>query len=834
MSQVNDNPEQLLPSALQGQKPNAIGYLQMNMLQLLKNFYQDPLTSMVREIIFNAIDATRLLPVAQRQPIDIHLPSKTEPFFAVTDHAGGMSPSEVKNVYLNPGISTKNNDQQIGSYGLSAQAPLSYTQTFRVTTVKDQQETTCLISLQQVQLYANKTTAANGTMVKIPLSQEQDIDKFYAAVKTYAIMPVPGIQFKGLDYFWQDFHPYGEIIKCGTIQVDQQSLPVYWHCTDYSSQISAQKFFYCFGDIYRKLARDEITAFKEQSNMLIQVTLDGFEYPLSSVTHDFYGYEFIIKIKPGMVNFSFGRDKIIPDNKRQQLLQAFYEQIAASFFKNLKTVGLCNLLNTEMFPWAVRACAFFYLANPDQFPVVHNDPLLMKKLFTDQQQVNLWSLEPRPLALLDLQHQQQSEIEFQLTNVHNRKELLNVVKTRFDDPQQRPSLFNLWYYHYQDFFPDNPQWIASFFHGGIIHVFTDLNNFNLVKKVFHKRKEIILSTLNPDQTIDKPDILLLFQEPQAQVQPVVQRILGGMSVTIKYYSRPQAEQLLKKFKPITTTTTLPQALQPFNSVIIDNALDFYQLCCDSTHYVDVANPGFDLNLGLIVDNQPATTVISTFGENILKMIFFFQSKNKLKVNLYRAGKLKSYNMQQLQQQNDLVLCLHAFSRKSVQHYVSQLTLPDRKITLSNHTQDLLLLLLYWSQILGQSTAEDYDSLRLTLEKLLQLHLVRYDPQRFNLLWQTVQFSLSPAAGYDSQPLKIPHLYRPIIQILDDFAPLYQVFNNALQNGHLDVQSIKTAQVQADIKFVQQYWQNVRIQKQQQTKAPLLDFNSYIVHSYLTK
>ena len=121
-----------------------------------------------------------------------------------------------------------------------------------------------------------------------------------------------------------------------------------------------------------------------------------------------------------------------------------------------------------------------------------------------------------------------------------------------------------------------------------------------------------------------------------------------------------------------------------------------------------------------------------------------------------------------------------------------------------------------------------------MEKLLQLHLVRYDPQRFNLLWQTVQFSLSPAAGYDSQPLKIPHLYRPIIQILDDFAPLYQAFNKALQNGHLDVQSIKTSQVQADIKFVQQYWQNVRIQKQQQTKAPLLDFNSYIVHSYLTK
>ena len=325
MSQVQPNAAQLLPPALQGTTPNTTCPLTINtqakhkLIHLLTNLYADPLTSMVREIIFNAIDATRLIPIAQRQPIDIHLPSKTEPFFAVTDHAGGMSPQEVKNVYLNYGTSTKDhNSQQIGADGLGAKAPLSYTQTFVVTTVKDQQETTGVINLQQVQLYITKSSAANGTRVKIPLSNDWDIHDFYAAVATYAVMPLPGIQFTGLQSVQKEFYPYGGVIPCGTIQVAQKKLSVYWRYTAFLDRMS-KHFFNGFSWLYRELHdngdRDLDSLFT------ISAVLGGFEYPLSSPQNQYLPEdEFIIEVQPGIVNFSSSRDEIVPDAKKKQLL----------------------------------------------------------------------------------------------------------------------------------------------------------------------------------------------------------------------------------------------------------------------------------------------------------------------------------------------------------------------------------------------------------------------------------------------------------------------------------------------------------------------------------
>ena len=569
----NFNPEQLLPSEFQGQKPTAIMNVQGNKQQrnalsdCFLNLYFEPIPSVVREIISNAIHATKLLPAAQRQPIDIHLPSKQELFFAVTDHATGMSPQEVKHIYLNYGIDSETSLPQIGGCGLGAKAPLSYTQTFVVTTVKDQQETTCIMNLQQAQLYTKKTTAANGTRVKIPLSQEQDIDKFYAAVKTYAIMPVPGIQFAGLQSVQKEISPYGKVIPCGTIQVDQKSLPVYWHCTVSSKHMSDRGFFYVFSWTYTTFKHHANDLDYLKQNFFVSAALDGFRYPLSS-SQNLQAVEFIIEIQPGMVNFGYTPESIIPDSKKRQLWDDFFQQISTSFINTIQTIGLRNLVNA--------------------------------------------------------------------------------------------------------------------------------------------------------------------QKPQ------------------------------------------PQALQPFRSQIVDNALDFYQLCRDSQHSAIIDTPHADLSLGLIVDSQPATEVIANFGQEILKIIFLFQAKINLQVNLYQAATFNSSNMKQIQQQNDLILSLHHFTRKNVQYYVSKFNLPIRKITLSNHTPDVLLLLLYWSQMLEtQVDLEDYEDLRLPLEKLLKLSLVQQDA-----------------------PLNYP-----FTNILDDFQLLYPVFKNNFQTGKLPVQSVYTEQEMRWIKQV---------------------------------
>ena len=851
MSPVNVNAEQLLPSELQEQKPNDTCSLTINtqaqaqLIQLLTNLYKNPVTSMVREIIANAIDATRLLPVAQRQPIEIHLPSKTEPFFAVTDHALGMSTQEVKDIYLHYGTSTKtNNRKQIGSYGIGAKAPLSYTQTFMVTTVKNQQETTCLINLQQVQLYTKKTTATNGTRVKIPLPQNlpahsfnEEQLRFYRAVKTYALLPIPGIQLTGLKTVTQEFHPYGEVIPCGTIQVAQQTLPVYWHSTttNQDAKISGRQFFSSFERLYTLLYRDYQSQLmiSKYDNFAISAMIGGFTYPVSvPVMSDSPSDEFIIELQPGIVNFSSSRDEIVPDAKKQQLLEDFCEQISTSFFNTIKTIGLRKMVNTDMFPWAILACASFHLWRRDSVTV---DPLLIKQLFTNQQHVNLWEVTPRPLALLDLQDNQKSEIEFTIAALQNRQQLLQVVQKRFDDPQQRPSLFTITFNRNLVRNWDEAQW-DKFCAESVINVFTDLNDFNLVKRILRKRKKIMKATQKKSQSTGSSTILLLFQEPQAQVQPVIEQILGGIPITINYYSRPQTEQLLEQFKPVKKNTL--QSLQPLRSQIVDNALDFYQLCCSFAHCEQFVTPGFDLTLGLIVDNQPVTEMMSQFGEEILKTIFLFQNKIKLQVNVYWGPDLRSYNMKQVQQQNDLVLCLHDFSTKNLQHYLSQFTLPPRSITLSNHTPDLLLLLLYWSQILEPqpTVLANYEFIRPTLEKLLQLQLLRYDPQRLDSFLKETLFVLSKknknSIDNSSHFTKFP--YRPLTRILNDFEPLYQEFNKILQTHKLSVQSINNAQVQADIQLVQQYWHQVQEQELHHNSAPLLDFNAYIVHSYLTK
>lgn len=149
---------------------------------------------------------------------------------------------------------------------------------------------------------------------------------------------------------------------------------------------------------------------------------------------------------------------------------------------------------------------------------------------------------------MDLQTQPPVEIELNLKNLYTQKQLLNLLKTHFDNPQQRPSLFNLEvsrYFEAGDFQSwdifdfETSKWdqLCSL---GVINVVTDLNHFNLVKKVLRKRKKLIKSTSSKTAF---PNILLLFQEPQVQVQPVIEQILDGIPITINYFSSAQVEQL---------------------------------------------------------------------------------------------------------------------------------------------------------------------------------------------------------------------------------------------------------------------------------------------------
>lgn len=79
----------------------------------LTDLYNNPLLSAIREIISNAIDST--VESGYSKGIEIHCPSKMEPWFEVTDYGLGMDKETLEQVYTKFGASTKGeNLNQIG------------------------------------------------------------------------------------------------------------------------------------------------------------------------------------------------------------------------------------------------------------------------------------------------------------------------------------------------------------------------------------------------------------------------------------------------------------------------------------------------------------------------------------------------------------------------------------------------------------------------------------------------------------------------------------------------------------------------------------------------
>lgn len=155
---------------------------------LSKNFYSNPIGSIVREITSNCFDSHKEAKVDDAVIIRKGEDDEGE-FISFCDFGVGLSPERINNIYMNYFSSTKrDSDEQIGGFGLGSKSPLAYTDIFYINTNFDGikynyvfskgSEVPILDLLRQ-----EPTEEHNGTEIKIHIKSDNDIYKFRTELK---------------------------------------------------------------------------------------------------------------------------------------------------------------------------------------------------------------------------------------------------------------------------------------------------------------------------------------------------------------------------------------------------------------------------------------------------------------------------------------------------------------------------------------------------------------------------------------------------------------------------------------------------------------------------
>ena len=177
----------------------------------LINLYSDPIGSIVREITSNCIDANRernlkldnKIPMetgdntsfwSTKQTVCIEYIDKNtilgvDECIMFHDYGCGLSEDRVQNVFTTFGASTKrDNNFEIGGFGLGAKSPLAYADTFYVSSRCNGTETYYMIYRNNDnvphmdQVYQCATDQQNGSTIIVPIKDRYDARSFREAI----------------------------------------------------------------------------------------------------------------------------------------------------------------------------------------------------------------------------------------------------------------------------------------------------------------------------------------------------------------------------------------------------------------------------------------------------------------------------------------------------------------------------------------------------------------------------------------------------------------------------------------------------------------------------
>jgi hypothetical protein len=149
---------------------------------LQDRLYSKKVQTITQELISNALDTSKV--VGKGSKFTVTIPTHLSPTFIVKDNGEGISPERISEIYTLYGNSTKRNDDvQMGAYGLGSKIPFCYVDSFSVTTVFDgvkrsyiaHQGTNRAGRLDLIS--TEETTACNGTEIQIAVNKD-DIYEF--------------------------------------------------------------------------------------------------------------------------------------------------------------------------------------------------------------------------------------------------------------------------------------------------------------------------------------------------------------------------------------------------------------------------------------------------------------------------------------------------------------------------------------------------------------------------------------------------------------------------------------------------------------------------------
>lgn len=293
----------------------------------LTDLYDEPISSTVREVMSNALDATAVVRERgeQVEPVKVTSPSALNNYFVVEDNGVGMSPETVEEVFASYGGSTKGNSfNQVGAFGLGAKAPLAYCDEFYFTTTHEGVTSEVAVSRFETGpetniLSVSKTGLPSGTSVRIPVkNNEQDYMEFRKNIGLYKAfaftMDQPLIVDGAFVSENQDnFHLMGEIV----LETESNLHGRVWF-----SKSAVKEFFADSGGseyIYKPLRVDYV--------------LSGYLY--SGYLASENDAQIIVELKPGVVQFSSSRENITKDDVFYRFDAMVKEQIKDSnLFEN--------------------------------------------------------------------------------------------------------------------------------------------------------------------------------------------------------------------------------------------------------------------------------------------------------------------------------------------------------------------------------------------------------------------------------------------------------------------------------------------------------------------
>lgn len=153
-----------------------------HMVDLLSSrVYTDKIAAVVRELSCNAHDAQ--VAAGINLPIEVHLPTKFEPYFEVKDNGTGLSHEDVMDLYVTYGESTKqDSNDAVGFMGIGSKSPFSYADAFTTTSIFKGVKRVYSIfknnGIPEVVLLSEaKSTEPNGLAVKVSV-KEGDFNNF--------------------------------------------------------------------------------------------------------------------------------------------------------------------------------------------------------------------------------------------------------------------------------------------------------------------------------------------------------------------------------------------------------------------------------------------------------------------------------------------------------------------------------------------------------------------------------------------------------------------------------------------------------------------------------